>query len=93
MQVEPAPKTSFARRLTARSAWIGPAWGFVCSALVTLIGGAAGFPYRHEASLAVFFVVFVLVSSYYNGRLKTQPAYVVGLAMVGAAVGAAIAHW
>ncbi len=93
MQVEPSPQTSFTRRLRARTAWIGPAWGLVCAALVTLIGRTADFEYRREASMAVFFLVFVLVSGYYNGRLKTRPASVVGLAIVSATVAAVIARW
>ena len=93
MQPEPTSKSSLARRLTARDAWIGPASGFVCSALVTLIGRSAEFEYRREASMAVFFVVAVLVGGFYSGRLKSQPAGVVALAFFAAVVSVAMVRW
>ena len=76
-----------------REVWIGPAAGFVCSALVTLIGRKVGFEYRRETSMAVFFVVSVLVTSYLNGQLRAQPARVTAFAIVTAAVSAAIVHY
>ena len=93
MQIEPTGPTSFTRGLTARAAWIGPLSGFVCSALVTLIGRAVGFEYRRELAMAVCFVVMVFVTGYYTGKLRTQPASVIGLAVVSGAVGALIASW
>ena len=85
--------TSFTQRLTAREAWIGPASGFVCSVLVTLIGRRAGFEYRRETASAVFFVVSVFVTGYFNGQLRARPAWIVALAIVSAFAGAAIVHY
>jgi hypothetical protein len=93
MQITHGSKPSFGRRLVAREAWIGPASGFVCALLVSLIGRATGFEYRSEVSMALFFIVMVFVGSYYNGRLKARPLTVVTVAIVSAAVSAAIAHY
>jgi hypothetical protein len=93
MRVEPTSETAFERRLTGRAAWIGPASGFACSVLVTLIGRATDFAYRRETSMAVFFLVSILVTGYYSGRLTRRPASVVGLAIVASAVAVAIARW
>ena len=93
MQPEPTSKPSFARRLTARDAWIGPVSGFVCSVVVTLIGRSANFEYRREASMIVFFLVSVIVSGFYNGRLKTHPAGTLALALFAAAVSVAVVRW
>lgn len=91
MQVEPRSTNSFVR-LTERSNWIGPASGLICSVLISLIGRAARFEYRSEASIAAFFIVSILVSAYYNRRLKTHPVRVLALAIVGAFAGVAIAR-
>jgi len=93
MQLEPTSNPLPSHRLTMREAWIGPAAGFVCSALVTLIGRKVGFEYRRETSMAVFFVVAVFVTSYLNGQLRTHPARVTVFAIVAAAVSAAIVHY
>ena len=88
MQIEPTPEAS-ARRLTDRQSWIGPVWGFVASMLALLIGRTTGFEYSREASGATFFAVFVLVSSYHNGKLKTEPATTVAW-VAGAGVGSVL---
>ena len=77
----------------ARTAWIGPACGLVCSMIMILIGRRLDYQYRHEASMSVYFLVMILVSGYYNGKLGTQPAGVVGLAILGAAGAVAMVRW
>ena len=77
----------------ARTVWIGPACGFVCSVIMTLVGRKLDYEYRREASMSVYFVVMMLVSGYYNGKLRARPAEVVGLAILFAAGAVAIARW
>jgi hypothetical protein len=93
VQTDSSLQASFTRRLFAREAWIGAAWGFVCAVSVSLIGRALNFEYRHEVSSAVFFLVFVLVTTHYNGRLRKRPVTFGGLALVGAIAGVALARW
>ena len=78
---------------TSKIVWIPPALGLLASIVTTLIGTAAKWEYRHEGSMAVFFVVSILAAGYYNGRLRTRPAAVIGLALMFGAVGAALMHW
>jgi hypothetical protein len=93
METESNTQGSLASRLFAREAWIGPAWAFVCSVTVALIGRALNFEYRHEVSSAVFCLVLVLVTTHYNGRLRRRPVTFAGLALVSAIAGVAIARW
>ncbi len=92
MQVGSNTDASRQRSDSSKRIWIPPASGFAASVLMTLIGRATAFEYRREASIALFYVVMVLVGGYYDGRLTTRPAAVIGVAVVLGAVGAVIMH-
>lgn len=93
MEVASNPSDTPQRRLTSKVAWIPPACGLFASIVATLIGRSADWEYRHEASMAVFFVVSTLVGGYYTGRLATRPGFIIGLAVLFGVIGAAITHW
>lgn len=93
MQTESTAQLSFTRRLLARESWIGPVCGFISAVTVSLIGRALHLEYRREIASAVFFLVLVLVGTYYNGKLKKHPFKFVAWAIVSALVGVAITRW
>lgn len=92
MQVGGNTDASRQRSDSLKRTWIPPACGFATSALITLIGRATDFEYRREASMAMFYVVMVLVGGYYDGRLMTRPVAVIGVAVLFGAFGAVIMH-
>ena len=93
MQTELTTQRSFKDKFFARESWMGPVSGFVCSVAVLMVGRILHFEYRRELSSAVFFLVMVLVSTHYDGKLKKRPVANVGWAVAAALVGAAITHW
>ena len=78
---------------SSKIVWIPPICGLVASVLAGLVLRYTGYEYRHEISMATYFVVSILVGGYYNGRLKSRPASVIGLAVLFGAVGATLMHW
>ena len=78
------------RGFTSKIVWIPPTLGLLASIITSLIGTAVRWQYRHEASMALFFVVSILVAGHYNGRLRKRPATVVGLALIFGVLGGAI---
>jgi hypothetical protein len=78
---------------TSKVVWIPPAVGLLASIVTSVIGATTKWEYRHEGSMAVFFVVSSLVAGYYNGRLRTHSGATIGLALIFGAIGAALMHW
>jgi hypothetical protein len=91
MQADPLPSGS-PSRVPWRTLTIPPACGALVAVLVLFVWRATEWPYRREFSLALYFLVTILVNGLLNGKLKSHPFGVLSFAAFFTVIGAALAH-